>query len=303
MFERVCHIIDSFSTSSRVSRRKGPFFFKPAAFQLLSRARIVQKSYYGPCKTNRSESGRRFQRFYYEKTLVGHFVSESIGSAGERERKKVSFFSCTYVQLPLFCLLSKDCCNGVGVFPTGNGRESTRPQLLSEIEAESGALSLSAKAAGGGGGGNVTILFGKRHVALLYACSSSSSSQVCKSSCVASSLHRLWDALSENSPLSSPFRSRCLISSSPLLSFPPPCLSLQFPVPPPPLLPTFFIGHFFSGTFGLSEERNLPMPPKRESSLPPHCSSNRVCPSACSSHKVWGNHFCRVSYISGESPT
>ncbi len=110
-----------------------------------------------------------------------------------RERERKSFILLLYVQLPLFCLLSKDCCNGVGVFPTGNGRESTRPQLLSEIEAESGALSLSAKAAGGGGGGNVTILFGKRHVALLYACSSSSS-QVCKSSCVASSLHRLWDA-------------------------------------------------------------------------------------------------------------
>ncbi len=31
----------------------------------------VQKSYYGPCKVNRSKSGRRFQRIYYEKTLVG----------------------------------------------------------------------------------------------------------------------------------------------------------------------------------------------------------------------------------------
>ncbi len=31
----------------------------------------VQKSYFGPCKTNGSEFGRRFQRFYYEKTLVG----------------------------------------------------------------------------------------------------------------------------------------------------------------------------------------------------------------------------------------
>lgn len=227
-----------------------------------------------------------------------HFVSDW---ERRREREK-SFILLLYVQLPLFCLLSKDCCNGVGVFPTGNGRESTRPPT--PLRDRSRERRLPAKAAGGGGGGgNVTILFGKRHVALLYACSSSSSSQVCKSSCVASSLHRLWDALSENSPLSSPFRSRCLISSSPLLSFPPPCLSLQFPVPPPPLLPTFFIGHFFSGTFGLSEERNLPMPPKRESSLPPHCSSNRVCPSACSSHKVWGNHFCRVSYISGESPT
>ena len=73
MFERMCHIIDPFSTPSSVSRRKGPFFFKPAAFQLLSRAHNVQKSYYGPCKTNRSESGRRFQIFYYEKTLVGKF--------------------------------------------------------------------------------------------------------------------------------------------------------------------------------------------------------------------------------------
>ncbi len=71
VFERMCHIIDPFSTPSRVSLRKGPFFFKPAAFQLFSRARNVQKSYYGPCKPYGSESGRRFQRFYYEKTLVG----------------------------------------------------------------------------------------------------------------------------------------------------------------------------------------------------------------------------------------
>ncbi len=48
----------------------------------------VQKSYYGPCKTNESESGRRFQRFYYEKTLVGW---EKGGcerkTRGERERE------------------------------------------------------------------------------------------------------------------------------------------------------------------------------------------------------------------------
>ena len=71
-FERMCHITDTSSTPSRVSCWKGPFFFKPAAFQFLPRARNVQKSYYGPCKTNRSESRRLFQRFYYEKTLVGY---------------------------------------------------------------------------------------------------------------------------------------------------------------------------------------------------------------------------------------
>ncbi len=32
----------------------------------------VQKSYYGSCKTNESEFGRQFQKFYYEKTLVGN---------------------------------------------------------------------------------------------------------------------------------------------------------------------------------------------------------------------------------------
>ncbi len=50
-FERMCHITDTSSTPSRVSCRKGPFFFKLTAFQLLPRVRNVQKSYYGPCKT------------------------------------------------------------------------------------------------------------------------------------------------------------------------------------------------------------------------------------------------------------
>ncbi len=73
-FKRMCHITDTFSTPSRVSCRKWPFFFKPTAFQLLPRACNVQKcakKYYGPCKVKVRASGRRFQRFYYEKTLVG----------------------------------------------------------------------------------------------------------------------------------------------------------------------------------------------------------------------------------------
>ncbi len=42
-FKRMCHITDTFSTPSRVSCRKWPFFFKPTAFQLLPRACNVQK--------------------------------------------------------------------------------------------------------------------------------------------------------------------------------------------------------------------------------------------------------------------
>ncbi len=35
----------------------------------------MQKTYCWPCKTNRSESGRQFQRFYCEKALVGWLSS------------------------------------------------------------------------------------------------------------------------------------------------------------------------------------------------------------------------------------
>ncbi len=48
----------------------------------------VQKSFYGPCKTNGSESGRQFQRFYYEKTLVG-LVGTPLWHAAFKEAKKV----------------------------------------------------------------------------------------------------------------------------------------------------------------------------------------------------------------------
>ena len=63
VYERMCHVFF--------------FFFKPAAFQLLSRAHNAQKSYYGPCKTNGNESGRQFQRFYCKKTLVGYWQSRT----------------------------------------------------------------------------------------------------------------------------------------------------------------------------------------------------------------------------------
>ncbi len=48
----------------------------------------MQKSYYVPCKTNGRESRRPFQRFYYEKTLVGWGRSEERENSG-RERKEV----------------------------------------------------------------------------------------------------------------------------------------------------------------------------------------------------------------------
>ena len=65
------HIIDTFSIPSSMSNRKELFFLKSTAFQQLASANNVQKSYYGPCKTNGGESRRQIQRFYYEKTLVG----------------------------------------------------------------------------------------------------------------------------------------------------------------------------------------------------------------------------------------
>ncbi len=77
MSQRVNHIIDTSSTPSSVSGRKWPFFFEPTAFQLLARVRNVQKSYYWPCKISKSESRRQFQRFYYEKTLVGWIDSDA----------------------------------------------------------------------------------------------------------------------------------------------------------------------------------------------------------------------------------
>ncbi len=49
-----------FSSRQPSSRFPGPVLCKN-----------MKKTYYWPCKTNRSESRRRFQRFYYEKKLVG----------------------------------------------------------------------------------------------------------------------------------------------------------------------------------------------------------------------------------------
>ena len=71
VFERMCHIIDTFSTPSRVLGRKEPFFLRRKAFQQFARAHNVQKSYYRPCNINGRVSERQFQKFYYEKTLVG----------------------------------------------------------------------------------------------------------------------------------------------------------------------------------------------------------------------------------------
>ncbi len=89
-FERMCHNTDTSSTSSEVSCRKRPFFFKLTAFQLLPRAHNKQKSYYGPCKINERASGSRFQRFYYEKTLVGntlpHPQAPELPSQGQVEQ-------------------------------------------------------------------------------------------------------------------------------------------------------------------------------------------------------------------------
>ncbi len=71
VFERMCHILDTFSTPSSVFNRKEPLFLQKTAFQQFARACNMQKYYYWPCKINGRTSGRRFQRFYYEKTLVG----------------------------------------------------------------------------------------------------------------------------------------------------------------------------------------------------------------------------------------
>ncbi len=77
----MCHITDTSSSPSRVSRRKKPFFFKPVAFQHLPRAHNVQKQFYRACKINRRASGRLFQRFYYEKTLVGRAFTVATGGS------------------------------------------------------------------------------------------------------------------------------------------------------------------------------------------------------------------------------
>ena len=47
----------------------------------------MQKSYFGPCKIKERASGRQFQRFYYEKTLVGVEESPSIDALRQNERE------------------------------------------------------------------------------------------------------------------------------------------------------------------------------------------------------------------------
>ncbi len=48
----------------------------------------VQKSYCGPCKVNRSKSGRRLQKLYYEKTLVGWTQRVNTFAASIRRRRR-----------------------------------------------------------------------------------------------------------------------------------------------------------------------------------------------------------------------
>ncbi len=84
---------------------KSPSFYRgQPSSSLLGTAmcKNLQKSHYGPCKINGSESRRPFQKFYYEKKLVGRRRS--------RRRAKRSLIEY-YVRFSKFWFLKKKSTN------------------------------------------------------------------------------------------------------------------------------------------------------------------------------------------------
>ena len=74
VFERMCLIFLPFSTPSSVSNRKEPFFYRgQPSSSLLGpvMCKNVQKSYYGPCKINRSSPEGDFKDSITRKRWLG----------------------------------------------------------------------------------------------------------------------------------------------------------------------------------------------------------------------------------------
>ncbi len=94
----------------------------------------MQKSYYRPCKPNRSESRRPFQRFYYEKTLVGkeerapkmnsRFLPRNSGCQRQAPLRPSTHLGkiCTKNPLSLSLISPKNFCGGISLPRRGRKR-------------------------------------------------------------------------------------------------------------------------------------------------------------------------------------